>query len=107
MQMTSSEFINRLNGVSHAYRWSVRNNKVVATIKSGPNRGKTLNPVTALAHKSGLGVFENNRDGTETAGSQLGLTRQETRNLYSAIIGTHNRGNTQVVRGKIRSALEV
>lgn len=107
MQMTSSEFINRLNGVSHAYRWSVRNNKVVATIKSGPNRGKTLNPVTALAHKSGLGVFENNRDGTETAGSQLGLTRRETRNLYSAIIGTHNRGNTQVVRGKIRSALEV
>jgi len=27
--------------------------------------------------------------------------------LYSATLGTYNRGNTQVLRGKIRSALEV
>ena len=105
--MTSNDFLEKLNNVSSAYCWSINNNKVVATIKSGPNRGKTLNPLTALAHKAGFGVFENNRDGTEYAGSVLGLDRKTTRSIYSAILGTNNRGNTQVVRGKIRSALEV
>lgn len=105
--MTSNEFLEKLNNVSNAYCWSIRNNKVVATIRSGPNRGKTLNPVTAIAHKAGFGVFDNSRDGTEYAGSVLGLSRKAIRSIYSAILGTNNRGNVQVFRGKIRSALEV
>lgn len=106
--MNSTEFINKLCGVSSSYRWNLDpHNKIVAKIQSGPNRGLTLNPVTALAHKAGFGFINNTREGTEFAGSLLGLTRQQTRTLYSAIIGTHNRGNTQVVRGRIRSALEV
>lgn len=106
--MNSTEFINKLYGVSHSYRWNLDpHNKIVAKIQSGPNRGLTLNPVTALAHKAGFGFIKDTREGTEFAGSLLGLTRQQTRALYSAILGTHNRGNAQVVRGKIRSALEV
>lgn len=106
--MNVTEFINRLCNVSESYHWDVdSNNKVVAKIQSGPNRGLTLNPVTALAHKAGFGFIKNTREGTEFAGSLIGLTRQQTRTLYSAILGTNNRGNTQVVRGKIRSALEV
>tara|TARA_B100001559_G_scaffold307586_1_gene299915 strand:- start:279 stop:599 length:321 start_codon:yes stop_codon:yes gene_type:complete len=106
--MQLNEFLNKLDSLSYAYRWDVDNhNKVVATIRSGPYRGYTLNPVTALAHKSGLGVYANTRDGTEYAASLIGLSRKEARRIYSATLGTYNRGNTQVVRGKIRSALEV
>tara|TARA_B100000085_G_C18337571_1_gene428944 strand:- start:286 stop:603 length:318 start_codon:yes stop_codon:yes gene_type:complete len=105
--MTVRDFFGKLDNLAHAYHWDVANKRVVATIRSGPNKGFTLNPITALAHKSGYGLIENTRDGSELAGSLLGLTRKQTRNIYSATIGTHNRGNTQVVRGKIRSALEV
>jgi len=106
--MNTTEFIDRLYSLSTAYQWTVdTDNKVVAKIQSGPNRGLTLNPVTALAHKSGFGICENTRDGTEYAASLIGLPRTTARKIYSATLGTNNRGNTQVVRGKIRSALEV
>tara|TARA_R100000278_G_C5462722_1_gene161512 strand:+ start:1064 stop:1381 length:318 start_codon:yes stop_codon:yes gene_type:complete len=105
--MNVSSVIDRLNGVAHSYHWDVDNKRVVATLKSGTHRGHTLNPVTALAHKAGLGVFDNTRDGTEYAASLLGIPRTTARAIYSATLGTHNRGNTQVLRGKIRSALEV
>lgn len=105
--MNINEFYNRLYNVSESYRWDVNNNKVVATIQSGPYRGYTLNPITALAHKSGLGVFGDTRDATEYAASLLGIPRKLARNIYSATLGTYNHGNTQVVRGRIREALEV
>ena len=106
--MNTTEFIDRLYSLSSAYHWTVDDhNKVVAKIQSGPNRGLTLNPLTALAHKSGYGVCDNTRDGTEYAASLLGVPRSVARNIYSATLGHTNRGNTQVVRGRIRSALEV
>ena len=105
--MNVTDFFNRLDGVSTSYHWDIDNKRVVAKIRSGPNRGFTLNPVTALAHKSGFGLFNNTRDGTEDAASHLGIPRKFARSVYSATLGTHNRGNTQVIRGRIRSALEV
>jgi hypothetical protein len=105
--MNCSQFIEKLQNISSSYHWDVEKKRVVAKIKSGPNKGLTLNPVTALAHKSGLGFFENTREETEQAASLIGLTRSTARNIYSATVGTKNRGNNQVIRGKIRSALEV
>ena len=106
--MNANEFLDSLNSVSHSYRWSVDNtNKLTATFRSGPHRGFTLNPVTALAHKKGYGLISNTREGTETAASLLGIPRVTARKIYSAVLGTYNRGNTQVIRGRIRSALEV
>lgn len=106
--MNFNEFYKRLYNVSSSYHWHLNdNNKVVATIQSGPHRGYTLNPVTALAHKCGFGVIEDTRDGTEYAASLLGLPRSLARNIYSATLATYNRGNTQVLRGRIRSALGV
>lgn len=105
--MNVNDFLHRLENISTAYSWDIDHNKVVATIKSGPHRGYTLNPVTALAHKSGLGLFDNNREDTVQAASLLGLSRKYARSIYSATIGSHNRGNSQVIRGRIRSALEV
>jgi hypothetical protein len=105
--MRYSDFINKLENVSNSYCWNIDNKKVTATIRSGPLRGFTLNPITALAHKCGLGFFDNNRDETEYAARLLGISRKLARNVYSATIGSYNHGNVQVVRGKIRSALEV
>lgn len=105
--MNLNDFFDRLYNVSHAYHWDVSNKKVVAKIQSGPARGFELNPLTALAHKSGFGFIENTREGAELAASLLGIPRQVARNVYSATLGTFNRGNTQVLRGRIRSALEV
>lgn len=105
--MNYSDFFNRLGNLSNAYHWDINNKRVTATIQSGPLRGLQLNPITALAHKSGFGFFDNTRDETEYAARLLGIPRTFARHIYSATIGSHNRGNTQVVRGKIRSALEV
>ena len=105
--MNYSEFFERLKNVAHSYRWNVDNNRVVATIQNGEDRGYTLNPITALAHKCGLGFFDNTRDETEYAARLLGIPRRFARNVYSATLGSYNHGNTQVVRGRIRSALEV
>ena len=105
--MNVNSFVDRLHSLSGSYHWGLEHGKVTATLRSGPNRGETLNPVTALAHKAGYGLFENTRDGTESAASALGIPRSTAREIYSATLGTNNRGNTQVVRGRIRSALEV
>lgn len=105
--MNRSEFFNKLENVASAYHWGVNNNKVIATIQSGNFRGFRLNPITALAHKAGFGFFNDTREDTEFAARLLGISRRFARNVYSATLGTYNHGDTQVVRGKIRSALEV
>lgn len=106
--MIYSEFFNKLSNIAEAYHWDIaEDNKVLATIQRGHYKGLTLNPITALAHKSGFGFFSNNREDTEFAARLLGISRSFARNIYSATLGTYNRGNTQVVRGRIRSALEV
>ena len=105
--MRRSEFFNRLENVANSYHWDVEDNRVVAKIQSGSYRGWRLNPITALAHKSGFGFFNNTRDETELAARLLGIPRKFARNVYSATLGTYNHGDTQVVRGRIRSALEV
>lgn len=101
------DFVYRLCNVSSSYRWSLKGKKVSATINSGPYKGYTLNPITALAHKAGHGVYENTREGSEQAASVIGIPRSFARSIYSATIGSKNRGNTQLIRGFIRSALEV
>jgi hypothetical protein len=105
--MKYSEFLNKISNIASSYHWDVNDNRLIATIQSGYYKGHTLNPITALAHKSGFGFFQNNREDTEFAARLLGIPRSFARNVYSATLATYNRGNTQVLRGKIRSALEV
>lgn len=107
IEMKYNELFDKLSNLAGAYHWDINHNRVIATIQSGYYKGFTLNPITALAHKSGFGFFNNNREDTEFAARLLGIPRSIARNVYSATLGTYNRGNTQVVRGRIRSALEV
>ena len=88
--------------------WNVEDNKSIAAVKTrGPAKGKTFNPVTAVAHKLGLGTFGHTKRDTLKAGTAIGLPREFTSHVYDATTSVSNRGNAQVVRGKIRSALEI
>ena len=106
--MERSDFYCSLSKLPRTYNWNVEDNKTIAAVKTrGPAKGKTFNPVTAIAHKSGLGIFGHTKRDTLKAGTALGLPREFTSHVYAATTSVSNRGNAQVVRGKIRSALEI
>lgn len=106
--MESNDFYQKLSETSSTYNWELNNRQTVtATGSRGRVKGMSLNPVTAVAYRQGKGIFASNKRGTLQAGKALGLTRTFTNNLYQATTNYSNRGHSQVVRGKIRSALGV
>ena len=106
--MQISEFYDSLSNVSSTYNWSVSSQQTIgATGTRGKTKGVTVNPVTAVAHRNGLGTFGSNKRETMKAGKALGLTKTFTENVYQATTNHSNRGNSQVVRGRILSALEI
>ena len=106
--MERCEFYSSLSKLPTTYSWNVEDNKSIAAGKTrGPSTGKTFNPVTAVAHKFGLGIYGHTKRDTLKAGTALGLPREFTSHVYDATTSVSNRGNAQVVRGKIRSALEI
>ena len=106
--MRNVEFYSKLSQTSSTYSWEVSPSQAVtATGRRGKVKGVALNPVTAVAYRQGKGVYASNKRGTQQAGKALGLTKTFTDNLYQATKACSNRGNSQVVRGKIRSALEI
>jgi len=106
--MTFIDFFKRLLNVSSSYHWDItEDNRVVAFLQSGPFKGFRLNPITALAHKAGFGLFSDNKRDTILAGRLLGFNKSFAENVYNATASSYNRGNAQVLRGRIRSVLEV
>jgi len=106
--MESREFYRSLSSIGNGISWSLNNDNVLTGVgRLGVNKGVALNPITALATKRGLGSFGSNKRDTVKAGKALGLSSEFINHVYGAINGVTNRGNTQVVRGKIRSALGV
>lgn len=105
--MDSNEFYNTLSSLPQSYNFNVQDNTIIGTINRGPAKGVKLNPVTALVYRVTGEVYGTNKRETQKAGKVLGLTREFTDHVYNATTGVSNRGNTQVVRGKIRSALGV
>ena len=106
--MQINEFYQQLSTVSSSYKWEVSTSKTIsATGTRGKTKGLKLNPVTALAYRRGLGTYGSNKRDTLRAGKALGLTKVFTENVYQATTNYSNRGNSQVVRGRILSALEI
>ena len=103
--MESTEFYTALTKLPKSY--FSQTGSLVGEITRGQHQGEQLNPVTALAYKATGTVFGTNKRETLKAGKALGLTRDFTSHVYNATTVVSNRGNTQVVRGKIRSALGV
>lgn len=106
--MKSSEFYCKLSRLPSTYDFSVNGNTITGVNTGrGEARGESFNPVTAVAHRVTGEVYGTNKRETLRAGRAIGLTSQFTSHVYNATTGMSNRGNTQVVRGKIRSALGV
>jgi hypothetical protein len=107
--MGIGEFYQQLSGLpSTTYKWNIGGNQsIVGTGKRGGAKGVTFNPVTAVAYREGHGQYGNNKRDTLRAGRALGLSKTFSENLYQATTNYSNRGHSQVVRGKIRLALEL
>ena len=106
--MESSEFYSTLSSLPKSYHFGVSEDKTITgTTNRGSAKGVAFNPLTAVAYRTTGEVFGTNKRETLKAGKALGLTREFTNHVYNATTGVSNRGNTQVVRGKIRSALGV
>jgi hypothetical protein len=103
--MESKEFYTALTRLPNSYFNT--EGELTGSIAGGQYRGEAVNPVTAVAYKATGTVYGTNKRGTLQAGRALGLNKNFTETAYNAITGGSNRGNTQVVRGKIRSALGV
>ena len=104
--MQSREFYTSLATIG-GYSWNLQDNVLKGVKTSGANKGQEVNPVTALANAKGIGNFGTGKRDTLKAGKALGLSSEFINHVFNAANGATNRGNTQVVRGKIRSALEI
>jgi|TARA_R110000851_G_scaffold8311_1_gene32051 hypothetical protein len=105
--MESNEFYSTLASLPSTYRFDVEGKAIKGRLTRGAARGATLNPVTAVAYRTTGQVYGTNKRETLKAGTAVGLTREFATHVYNATTGVSNRGNSQVVRGKIRSALEI
>lgn len=104
--MERSDFYEALESISSQYNWEINDNQIVG---SGRSRNQPhYNPVTALARSMRVySASGSNKRETLKAGTAMGLPREFTEQVYNATIGASNRGNAQVVRGRIRRALGV
>ncbi|MQF98075.1 MAG: hypothetical protein FI729_00895 [SAR202 cluster bacterium] len=103
--MESNEFYKALAKLPKSY--FNQEGSLVGEITGGQYRGEAVNPVTAVAYKTTGTVYGTNKRETLRAGKVLGLNTGFTSHVYDAVTSVSNRGNTQVVRGKVRSALGV
>ncbi len=106
--MERNEFYRTLSRLKKQYNWEINeDNSIVATSTGQRRSAVTYNPVTAVANWHGYRVSSNNKRETLKLGRALGLTRDFVEHVYDATTSMSNRGNAQVVRGKLRSALEI
>ncbi len=105
--MESNEFYTALGRLPQYYNFGVNGGSITGEIRRGEYIGETVNPVTAVAFRETGVLFGTNKRETVKAGRSIGLSNNFINHVYSATNGSQNRGNTQVVRGKIKNALEI
>lgn len=105
--MESKDFYSTLASLPTTYRFNLEEKSIVGTTVRGPAKGTVFNPITAVVHRQTGEVFGTTKRETQRAARLLGLTKQFAEDVYNATTSVSNRGNVQVVRGKIRSALGV
>lgn len=99
--MNQYDFLDALGYFAADYNWEYVDNRLTGVSRRGRNRGKTFNPVTAVANSYGLGFYPSNKRGTERAARALGITQE----LANAVYSQSNRGHAQIVRGKMLSTV--
>lgn len=98
-------FYRTLSSLPKCYQWDTQQKQIVATKTRGVSKGATFNPITAVAFRRGAGTFSNTRTGTVQAAKAIGLDSTFAKSVYDAVCAKSNRGNTQVLRGRILSRL--
>lgn len=92
------DFYSRVGSLPKAYKW----NGLTAT-----RNGSEFNPITAVVnYKSGV-ICKNTKSDTVKAGQLLGLSKQDSVNIYEASRNVSNHGYQQVVRGRLKNVLGV
>ena len=106
--MTQKEFFKELSRTTKSYSWDVtKTGKITGTAKNGKSRGDSVDPITAVCRYTGNGSYSSNKTGRTRAGKQLGLTTGFVTSVGAAVNNTSNRGNGQVVRGRVKKALKL
>lgn len=105
--MTETQFLVELSKTTTAYSWSVDGKQIVGTAKNGKTKGKKFDPLTAVCRSTGKGTFSSTCKGKSKAATKIGVTKTLAQNVSNATQAKSNRGNDQVLRGKIRQVLGV
>jgi len=105
--VTETQFLVELSKTTTAYSWSVDGKQIVGTAKNGKTKGKKFDPLTAVCRSTGKGTFSSTCKGKSKAATKIGVTKTLAQNVSNATQAKSNRGNDQVLRGKIRQVLGV
>jgi len=105
--MKINDFYEALRSLPQTYNFDVQEDNTILGVGKRQLKGAVFNPVTAVASRVTGTLYGNSKRETRRAGKALGLPSKAVETIYNATTSGSNRGNTQVVRGKIRSALEI
>jgi hypothetical protein len=99
--MNGNEFYKVLSKLKTKFKWQVdENNNIVAT------RGNDVyNPITAIGATVGYSAPSSNKRESLKLARALGLDRTFSEHVYDAANCLANRGQAQIVRGRMRSVL--
>ena len=103
--MTEIQFLLTLADTTDAYKWYLKGNQIRAKARNGKNRGQVYDPITAVARYTGHGNYGVNKRGRKAAGKASELTSTLSNSVVQATEATCNRGNYQVLRGRIKQVL--
>lgn len=99
--MNCEQFYKTLSKLKTKYKWQVdENNNIVAT-----KNGNVYNPITAIGAVAGYNAPSNNKKESLKLAGALGLDRTFSTHVYDAANCLANRGQAQIVRGRMRSIL--
>jgi len=106
--MNETQFILTLEKTTKAYRWSVNGkNQLLGVARNGADRGRTFSPLTAVCRYTGNGTFRDTKRGQRSAARNLSVSTTLADNVVNAGKASSNRGNYQVLRGRMKLALGV
>ena len=105
--MTETQFLLALQKTKKSYKWHLRGNKIRGVARNGNDKGELFDPVTAVSRYTGNGTYGVTQRGRKKAGKSTGLSTTLTNTVVDASDAKHNRGGSQVLRGRIRQVLEV
>tara|TARA_Y100000310_G_scaffold65019_1_gene60539 strand:- start:1722 stop:2057 length:336 start_codon:yes stop_codon:yes gene_type:complete len=106
--MNETGFILALEKTTKAYSWSVNGkNQLLGVARNGADRGRTFSPLTAVCRYTGNGTFRDTKRGQRSAARNLSVSTTLADNVVNAGKAASNRGNYQVLRGRMKQALGV